>query len=63
MIVSHRTELKVRGIECVVRQMLQISMDYQGLPDIRSMEIYEIRFFYKPLIPGLIEHQIQEKES
>jgi len=41
---------------------LQICTDYNGLPDIRAMEIWEIQFFYKPLIPNLIEYQKRAKE-
>lgn len=45
------------GVSGIITQMLQIASDYSGLPDIRTMELFEIRFFYKPLIPGLIEAQ------
>lgn len=43
--------------------MLQICVDYSVLPDITQISIEQIRFFYKPLIPGLIEQQIQEREN
>jgi hypothetical protein len=43
--------------------MLQIAVDYPGLPDLKQMTIDEIRFFYKPLIKGLIEQQIQEERN
>ena len=39
----------------------QIVSDYPGLPDFRTLSIDDIKFFYKALIPGLIE--IQNKES
>ena len=47
----------------IVTQALQICSDYNGLPDIRTMELFEIRFFYNPLIPGLIETQKKIKET
>jgi len=44
-------------------QILQICMDYSSLPDFRTLEIYEIRFFYNPLIPELIKHQKKVQEN
>jgi len=37
--------------------MTQIYIDYASLPSIREITVDEIRFFYKPLIDGLIEIQ------
>jgi hypothetical protein len=38
-------------------QMLQIYIDYASLPSIREITLDEVRFFYRPLIGGLIESQ------
>jgi len=43
-------------------QLLQIATDYNSLPDLRTLELYEIRFFYEPLIPNLIEYQKKARE-
>jgi len=37
--------------------MIQIATDFNGLPDVRTMSIEDIWFFYEPLIPGLIKVQ------
>jgi hypothetical protein len=37
--------------------MTQIYIDYASLPSIRVITLNEVRFFYKPLIDGLIELQ------
>lgn len=36
--------------------LLQISRDYHGLPDVRTLRWREIRWFYEGLRPELIEH-------
>jgi len=38
-------------------QLLQICTDYSSLPDLNQITIDDIRFFYIPLIPGLIKYQ------
>jgi hypothetical protein len=38
-------------------------MDYPSLPPIRDITLDEIRFFYEPLIPGLIERQKTAKKA
>lgn len=38
-------------------QLLQIATDYNSLPDLRDIELHEIRFFYETLISNLIEYQ------
>ena len=43
--------------------MLQIATDYSGIPDLRSMDVWEIAFFYEPLIPGLIKAQKEAKKK
>lgn len=35
--------------------MIQICREYPGLPDIRTLELYEIRFFYEGLRPDLLK--------
>ena len=43
--------------QTVYREMiLQICRDYPGLPDVRSLTINEIRFFYDGLRPELKGH-------
>lgn len=36
--------------------LLQITMDYPGLPDPRTLTNSEIRFFYEGLRPSLRKH-------
>lgn len=56
-------ETKVRGIDAIGEQMLQIAADYNGLPDVRTLTIPEIRYFFSGLIYGLIERQKKEREK
>lgn len=46
----------------IITQILQICTDYNGLPDIRTMTLNEIRFFYEPLIDSLVKAQIESKK-
>jgi hypothetical protein len=41
----------------------QICSDYSGLPDIKTMDLSDIFYYYVPLIPSLIEAQKQMKRS
>lgn len=50
-------EVKIHGLGAVSEQMLQVAADYAGLPDIRTLTIPEIRFFYEPLIDQLASDQ------
>jgi len=34
--------------------LVQICLDYSGLPDVRTLDISEIRFFYDALRPSLL---------
>jgi len=47
----------------VSSQILQIAADYPGIPDVRTLSIRQVRFFYEPLIPGLIKMQIKDREN
>jgi hypothetical protein len=47
----------VHGAGGVNTQMTQIYIDYASLPSIREITLEEVRFFYMPLIDGLIELQ------
>jgi len=38
-------------------------MDYSSLPDLRTLKVHEIRFFYESLIPELIKHQKKVQEN
>lgn len=55
-------EEKVLGVSGICSKLLQICSDYSSLPDIREITIEEIDFFYKPLLPSLIESQIEIKK-
>lgn len=55
-------EVKIHGLGAVSEQMLQCAADYAGLPDVRTLTIPEIRFFYSGLLPGLIEMQKKENK-
>ena len=43
--------------------MTQIYIDYASLPSIREITLDEVKFFYKPLIDGLIELQKAKKKA
>lgn len=44
-------------LDAVYREMLlQICTDYPGLPDVRTLTLGEIRFFYDGLRPTLRRH-------
>ena len=47
----------VRGLGGVNSQLVQIYIDYSSLPSMRDITLDEVRFFYEPLIDGLIELQ------
>jgi hypothetical protein len=47
----------VHGAGGVMTQIVQLYIDYSSLPSIRDITLDEIRFFYTPLIDGLIETQ------
>jgi hypothetical protein len=53
----------VHGIGGVNSQLVQIYIDYSSLPSIRDITLDEIRFFYMPLIDGLIELQQAKAKS
>lgn len=38
-------------------QLIQVAAEYNGLPDIRTLEIWEIRYFYFPLIGKLVKKE------
>jgi len=47
----------VHGAGGVNTQMTQIFIDYASLPSIREITLEEVRFFYMPLVDGLVEMQ------
>jgi len=51
------------GISGIHTQILQICTEYPGLPDIKEMTLDEIRFFYNPLIDGLIKAQLESMKK
>lgn len=50
-------EVIEHGIMPISEQLAQICADYSGLPNVREMTISEIRFFYKRLVPGILDMQ------
>lgn len=36
--------------------LLQVCTDYPGLPDVRTLKMSDIRWFYEGLRPGLLKH-------
>ncbi len=56
-------EIKEHGIGPIQEQIVQICADYSGLPDVRTLKLYEIRFFYKGLVPGLLRMQLEAIKS
>jgi len=53
----------VHGAGGVSSQIVQIYMDYSSIPTIREITLDEIRFYYSPLIDGLIELQKLKRDS
>jgi hypothetical protein len=47
----------IHGAGGVMSQIVQIYLDYSSLPSIRDITLDDVRFFYTPLIDGLIELQ------
>lgn len=47
-------EVLIRGVEGVAGMLKQICRDYATLPDPRSLEFHEIRFFYDGLRAELL---------
>ncbi len=43
--------------------LVQICMDYHCLPDMNTMTFDQIRFFYNPILPRLLDAQKKEIES
>jgi len=43
-----------RGVSAISEMVLQISRDYAGLPDPRTLSLGEIKFFYSGLTNELI---------
>jgi hypothetical protein len=51
-------EKAVHGAGGINSQLTQIYIDFaSGVPPLRDITLEEIRFFYRPLIDGLIERQ------
>jgi hypothetical protein len=48
----------VHGAGGISSQLTQIYIDFaSGVPSLRDITLEEIRFFYNPLISGLLERQ------
>ena len=54
-LVREGKAVKTRGINCVLEMLLQVTRDYHGLPDPRTLSYEEIKFFYEGLKPDLIK--------
>lgn len=48
-------EIELNGIMGVREMLIQITLDYPGLPDPRTLTLYQIQFFYEGLRPGMLE--------
>ena len=57
LIASKGVVRSVRGVGGKIMQILQVASDYPGVPDVRTLKLHEITFFYEPLIPGLLKTQ------
>jgi len=53
VLIRDGQEEKVRGIQAFQEMILQICMNYPVIPDIRTMDLDEIEFFYEGLKPTL----------
>jgi hypothetical protein len=53
----HGQRKTVYGSGGIITQLTQICVDYSSMVNPREITIDEIRFFYMPLINGLIERQ------
>lgn len=47
-------EKKVRGARAIGEMLTQICIDYSTLPDVRTLEVHEIKFFYEGLRGSLM---------
>jgi hypothetical protein len=47
----------VKGTGGIITQLTQVCIDYSSMVNPREITVDEIRFFYMPLINGLIERQ------
>jgi hypothetical protein len=56
-------EIEELGISGISSQLIQIAADYNSLPDLNKITVNQIRFFYEPMINGLIKMQRKEAES
>ena len=54
-LVRNGETVKTRGLNCILEMLLQITRDYSGLPDPRTLSFEEIKFFYEGLKPDLIK--------
>jgi hypothetical protein len=43
--------------------LLQIAMDYPSLPDLRTLKLHEIRFFYEGIRASLHERAKRRREQ
>lgn len=53
MVASKKVIIETYGVEAIRLMIYQVSRDYNGIPDIRSLAIEELQFFYDGLIPEL----------
>ena len=62
-IAADGAEVERLGIGGIGEQLLQIAADYSSLPDLKKITVGEIRFFYEPMIPGLIKMQKENMKN
>ena len=54
-LVSNGMVKKQRGLGAIQSALLQIARDYSGLPDIRTLRLSEILFYYDGLQAELVQ--------
>jgi len=54
-LVSGGTVKKQRGLGAIQSALLQVARDYSGLPDIRTLRLSEILFYYDGLQAELVQ--------
>jgi hypothetical protein len=60
--VEKGSVVKVRGLPGLERQIVEIVMQYNSLPDYRTLSFNQIRKFYSFIIPSLKEMSKETKK-
>lgn len=62
-LVSQGSAVTHKGVSGIFVMLSQITREYNGLPDYRTLTFQEIKFFYKSLIPDLKEATKPQKRK